>query len=251
MNEDDLPDFSDLDAIDGEDFADDDGEVEWWEFTGAQECAEAVAGDAAFIIDSALDARGKAVLALPVSPATMPMLAALAEQDIQWRHVTIIPTHDWLVAVDNPRSHVRALAGLFLAKGARVLPMAPENADYRSAGAAANARLADVHWPLDLVWLEMDDHGNCAGIAAGPDMTAAMSGDAALRAIGVHNDGADLPQVTLTKAAISAAKTLIVTLDSAARQTQLMAMLDGEDRTTPIGAILADAAMSVDIYVQK
>jgi hypothetical protein len=33
-------------------------EAEWWEYDSAEEMADAVAGDVAFIIESALDARG-------------------------------------------------------------------------------------------------------------------------------------------------------------------------------------------------
>ena len=39
-------------------------EIEWWEYDEAEEFAEAVAGDIGFIIESAIDARGAAVIAL-------------------------------------------------------------------------------------------------------------------------------------------------------------------------------------------
>ena len=40
-------------------------EIEWWEYDDVQEMADAVAGDVQFIIESAIDARGAAVIALP------------------------------------------------------------------------------------------------------------------------------------------------------------------------------------------
>lgn len=39
-------------------------EVEWWDYEDADELADAIAGDVQFIIESALDARGAAVIAL-------------------------------------------------------------------------------------------------------------------------------------------------------------------------------------------
>ena len=57
-------------------------EVEWWEYDDAAEMAEAVAGDAQFLIESALDARGDAVVALPwdaessAGPGTPPLGAS-------------------------------------------------------------------------------------------------------------------------------------------------------------------------------
>ena len=40
-------------------------EAEWWDYDTADEMAGAVAGDVGFIIESALDARGEALVALP------------------------------------------------------------------------------------------------------------------------------------------------------------------------------------------
>ena len=40
-------------------------EIEWWEYDDAGELANAVAGDIQFVIESALDARGSAVIARP------------------------------------------------------------------------------------------------------------------------------------------------------------------------------------------
>jgi 6-phosphogluconolactonase len=40
-------------------------EAEWWDYDDTDELADAVAGDVGFIIDSALDARGQALIALP------------------------------------------------------------------------------------------------------------------------------------------------------------------------------------------
>ena len=40
-------------------------EIEWWEFDNAEEMIDQVAGDIAFIIESALDSRGQALVAFP------------------------------------------------------------------------------------------------------------------------------------------------------------------------------------------
>lgn len=39
-------------------------EIEWWEYDDSAELADAVAGDIQFVIESAIDARGSAVIAL-------------------------------------------------------------------------------------------------------------------------------------------------------------------------------------------
>jgi hypothetical protein len=63
-------DFLDNEDWDNEDAAggnlgeDSSGVAEFWDYDDADELADAVAGDVAFIIESAIDARGSAVIAL-------------------------------------------------------------------------------------------------------------------------------------------------------------------------------------------
>jgi len=187
----------------------DESAPEWWDFDDRAEMVDAVAGDIQFIIESALDARGEALLALPASEEAMPILEALAEKQIKWKYVTIIPTHDYLVPVADPRSIVKALATLFLTRGARVLPIATENEDYHMAGGAADARLQDVKWPPDLVWLGMGADGSTAGIMGSADMEEALDGPPEKRAVGLLPDDGDTPLVTITKAAICEARTVL------------------------------------------
>ena len=89
-------------------------EAEWWEYDSLDELADAVAGDAGFIIESAVDARGASLIAVPggsTGPAIFPRLAA---QKLPWKKVTIIPTDDRLVPMDDERRNVREIAKAFL-----------------------------------------------------------------------------------------------------------------------------------------
>ena len=53
-------------------------EAEWWDYDDMDELAEAVAGDVGFIIESALDARGQALIALPGGKTPLPIYEKLA-----------------------------------------------------------------------------------------------------------------------------------------------------------------------------
>ena len=119
-------------------------EAEWWEYDSLDELADAVAGDVGFIIDSAVEARNASLIALPggkTAPAIFPKLAA---QKLPWKRVTIVPTDERLVAMDDERSNVRAIARSFLALGARVVPIVADIPDYKLAGNSADARLQDL-----------------------------------------------------------------------------------------------------------
>lgn len=228
-------------------------EAEWWEYDDAAEMASAVAGDIGFIVESALEARDAALLALPGGSTAQPILAQLAKAKLPWKRVTIIPTDDRLVPVDSELSNVRPLAKTFLPAGARVLPIATENPDYRLAGNAADARLQDLPWPPDLVWLGMGEDGHTASIFAGADLQAALDAPKARRAVGVMPDPlpADAPvaRVTLTRAAILSARTLTISIQGDKKRAVLeQAIADGQSSKVPIGRVLAEAEQPIDIH---
>ena len=56
-------------------------EIEWWEYDDRDEMADAVAGDIGFVIESALDARGSAVIALSGGKTPLPIYAKLASKN--------------------------------------------------------------------------------------------------------------------------------------------------------------------------
>ena len=223
-------------------------EAEWWDYDSPDEMAEAVAGDVGFIVESALDARGSAMLALPATGSALAIYPKLADAAVKWKQVTIVPTDDLIVGVDNERSKARALAQLFLPKGARVVPIVTPLDDYRLAGNFADARLQDLPWPPDLVWLSVGEDGSAAGIAAGPDLQDALDAPKARRAVGVKPDGRE-PRVTLTRASMLSARTIMIALQGQAERDMLeQAIADGQSSKLPIGRVLAEAEQPIDIH---
>lgn len=223
-------------------------EAEWWDYESPDEMAEAVAGDVGFILESALDARAAALVALPVDPTARAIFPRLAEAKLQWKQVMVIPTDDVLVGVDNERSQARALAQAFLPTGARVVPIVTPLDDYRLAGNSADARLQDLPWPPDLVWLGVGKDGRTAGIATGPDLQDALEAPKARRAVGVKPDEGE-SRVTLTRASILSARTILITLQGQDKRDMLEgAIADGQSSKLPIGRVLAEAEQPIDIH---
>jgi len=228
-------------------------EAEWWEYDSLGELADAVAGDVGFIVESAVDARGSSLIAVPGGKTGPAVFPKLANQKLPWKKVAIIPTDDRLVPMDDERSNVRAIAKIFLPLGARVVPIAAEIDDYRLAGNSADARLQDLPWPPDLVWLGMGKDGHTASIFAGPDLKDALDAPKARRAVGVMPDpvpqDAPVPRVTLTRAAILAARTLLITITGEEKRSLLeQAIADGQSSNLPIGRVLAEAEQPIDIH---
>jgi 6-phosphogluconolactonase len=228
-------------------------DAEWWDYEDDDEMAEAVAGDIAYIIGQALEARGRALVAFPGGNTPLKALKLLADMKIEWADVTILPTDDRLVPVTDKLSNAGMLARLFLPKKARVLPLTAGESDPVAAGRAADERIADLDWPLDVAWLGVGEDGHTASIFPGPDFEAAIAGPKARRAIGVRPDplpaNAPVPRVTLTAATLVSARTVTLVLQGKTKKKLVeQAIKQGASSTLPIGRLLAELDMDIDIH---
>lgn len=228
-------------------------EAEWWDYDDVEEMAQAVAGDVGFIIESALDARGEALIAVPGGKTPLPIFSRLAEAKLAWKKVTIIPTDERLVPLTDDKSNVRAIAQAFLPTGARVFPIGSDIADYRLAGNSANAKLNDLKFPLDLAWLGVGPDGHTASIFPGPDLDDALNAPKGRHAVGVMPEPlpeeAPVARVTLTRSAILSARTIVITLTGTAKREMVeQAIAEGQSSRLPIGRVLAEAEQPIDIH---
>ena len=215
-------------------------EIEWWEFDTAAELAEQVVGDIGFVIESAVGAHGNARIALPGEGAPEALLTALAKaKEVDWSKVTILPTDDRVPAEAAPR-----LDKLFGRKGGTVMPLVETGAtDLQAAARQADGRLAELHWPLDLVCLGVGADGRVAGIGPGPELDRAVSGPRERRAVAGGSG------VTLTGAALSSARAVMIVVQGAeTRRTLEQAIKDGPLSALPIGRLLAAIDAPVDIF---
>ena len=229
-------------------------EIEWWEYDDAAEMADAVAGDLQFVVESAIDARGAAVIALAGGKTPAPIYAKLAAAKLDWKRVTIIPTDERVVPLGNPLSNVTMIGKTFIPKGARVMPIVPNaTADYKAAGRSADALMQDLHWPLDLCLLGIGENGHTASIFEGPDYDEALNGPRERRALGVMPEPlppeAPVARVTLSRQGIVTARALTIAITGAAKRKVLeQAIEQGPSSPYPIGRVLAEVELPVDIH---
>ena len=229
-------------------------EIEWWDYDDTAEMAAAVAGDVQFIIESAIDARGAAVIALAGGKTPVPIYEKLSAAKLDWKRVTIVPTDERVVPLGDPLSNVTMIAKTFLPKGARVMPIVSNAAaDYKAAGRSADALMQDLHWPLDWCLLGVGGDGHTASIFPGPDYDEAIAGPKERRALGVMPDPlppeAPVPRVTLSREGIITARALIIAVSGAAKRKVIeQAIEQGPSSKYPIGRLLADVELPVDIH---
>ncbi|KQN94192.1 6-phosphogluconolactonase [Sphingomonas sp. Leaf231] len=229
-------------------------EIEWWEYDDAAELADAIAGDIQFVIESAIDARGSAVIALAGGKTPLPAYEKLAKAKLDWKRVTIIPGDERIVPLGDALSNVTALGKIFIPKGARVMPIVPKATDdYKAAGRSADALMQDLHWPLDLCLLGVGGDGHTASIFPGPDYDEALNGPKERRALGVMPDPlppeAPVARVSLTRQGIVTARALMIAVTGADKRKVIEdAIKEGVGSPYPIGRVLADAELPVDIH---
>jgi len=229
-------------------------EIEWWDYEDAGELADALAGDIQFVIESAIDARGSAVIALAGGKTPFPAYEKLAKAKLDWKRVTIVPGDERIVPLGDPLSNVTQLGKLFIPKGARVIPIVPQaTADYKSAGRSADALMQDLHWPLDLCLLGVGGDGHTASIFPGPDFDEALNGPKERRMLGVMPDPlppeAPVARVTLSREGIVTARALMIAVTGQAKRDVIeQAIKQGPSSPYPIGRVLADAELPVDIH---
>ena len=230
-------------------------EVEWWEFDNAAEMAEQAAGDVCFVIESAIEAHGNARIAVPGGSTPDPVFRALLEKEVAWDKVTILPTDDRLVPLNDVNSNYCKIESLFGPEGANVVSLVDESAlgDYREAGRLADERLAELQWPLDLVMLGMGLDGHTASIFPGPDLDRAITGPRERRAVGVRPNpmpkNAPVDRVTLTAAALSSARAVMVVIGGSGKREVLEeANKEGPLSSKPIGRVMAEIDAATDIF---
>ena len=103
------------------------------------------------------------------------------------------------------------------------------------------------------IWLGMGVDGHTASIFPGPDLDEALNGPKERRALGVMPDpmpkDAPVARVTLSKAAILTARSLTIAITGAEKRAVLeRAIAEGVGSNLPIGRVLGDSDLAVDIH---
>ena len=99
----------------------------------------------------------------------------------------------------------------------------------------------------------MGKDGHTASIFAGPDLQGALDAPKARRAVGVMPgplpSEAPVARVTLTRAAILSARTVVIAITGDEKRALLeQAIADGQSSKLPIGRVLAEIDQPIDIH---
>jgi 6-phosphogluconolactonase len=223
------------------------------EFADGAQLAPAFAQWTADLLQRSVDERGEALLVVSGGTTPKRFFAALAEQTIDWARVAITLADERCVADDNPRSNALLLRQTLLrdrATAARFTPLADSRLSPDQELAAANARIADLPLPADLVILGMGDDGHTASWFPGGDHLAeALDPGTKKLVLPMRAPAAPEPRLTLTARVILRARTLALHVEGADKTATLgRALADGPIEEMPIRAALRGAGDRLTIF---
>lgn len=204
----------------------------------AQAQAQCLAERVAKQLQSAINQRGRASLALSGGRSPVPFLGALNSADLAWEQVSLTLVDERWV----PLEHADSNAGLLWRHLPAVMPrvdwtplyygLSPEQ-DVECSSAALAALM-----PLDVVVLGMGTDGHTASMFPGaPDLPQLLASDApALCMPALSAEGAQ--RLTLSGAALNSARLQILALRGEDKAATLATALAGQHPEWPISAFL-------------
>nr|WP_037489348.1 6-phosphogluconolactonase [Sphingobium indicum] len=227
--------------------------IAWKLFDNADTMACAVADAVESIIKCAIEVHGSAVLALPGGTTPVPIFRELANRNLNWSGVTLLPTDDRLVPIDHVLSNAGLIRRFFGSTEARLVTLLDDDDGIDTVGYSASRTLRTLRWPLDLVWLGMGEDGHTASILPGPDFEAALNRSSEHRACSVVPDPmpleAAVARITLTRAALVATRCLILTITGEKKRLVAeRAFREGCASTVAIGRVVAWAQAPAVVF---
>jgi 6-phosphogluconolactonase len=216
----------------------------------AADLAEVAAEEAAQVLRTAIAVSGQASFVATGGSTPGPAYDRLSHADLDWSRVTITLSDERWVPADHPDSNERMVRERLLkgpAAAARFIGLKGDGATPRDDAALADAALADIGQPFDLVFLGMGDDGHIASLF--PHSGALVPGldpKAKARVIAVQAGQGRAPaqaRLTLTAPALKAARRLVLMFTGQRKFDVLEAALRVSDpQLYPVQAILGAPA---------
>ncbi|MES1938110.1 6-phosphogluconolactonase [Salinisphaera hydrothermalis] len=137
------------------------------EYSSRSEAARQLAASIAERLRGAIGERGEASLVVSGGSSPKELFEYLAGQELDWSRVTVVPSDERWVPVDDPQSNERLVRETLLvgpAARARFVGLYRETDEPAEAVESVAKALVDVPRPLDVVLLGMGDDGHTASL---------------------------------------------------------------------------------------
>lgn len=202
-------------------------------FDGPEALAEGLATDVAAELRLAIEAKGKASLAVSGGNTPTRFLSRLSQEGLSWQRVTVTLVDERQVPESSDRSNARLVRAALLrnaAAAARFVPLM---------GGSEAAKVP----PFDVVVLGMGSDGHTASFFPGADqLEMALDPPAGIRIVSLTAPAAVEPRLTFTLPCLLEARLLCLHIEGAGKQAVLAeALAEGPVSAMPVRAVLRSA----------
>jgi 6-phosphogluconolactonase len=192
--------------------------------------------------------RGVGALAVSGGRTPRRVLPLLAKEPLAWGKVVVTLTDERWVALDHADSNEAQARSLLLvgpAAKARFVGLKTAAATPKAGRAECEARLGQIPWPLDAVFLGMGDDGHVASLFAGDPTWRAAPG----RCVGVPATSERNARLSLTPAALLDSRRILLVVAGAAKtDVYRQACRPGPAGVLPIRCVLHQDRVPVTVY---
>jgi 6-phosphogluconolactonase len=234
---------------------------DWLSIPSGSGAARAVADALLPPVRSALLRHGSALVALAGGRTPADIYTAMAAREIDWPHVTIVPTDERFVAVGHADCNESMLRRCFARDDGRVprmLGLRGTASTLATAVSDAAAWLDAEARPFDLTVLGVGADGHIASLFPGAaELAAAMAPDAAASVMPMHPTPAApppaVPRLTLSLRRLLQSRQLVLLFGgSGKRRVVEAAMRDPDPARLPVGALFQRGAPPLQvIYLEE
>ena len=207
-----------------------------------------------------LTKKGSAFLSLAGGSA-LAIYKILAQADLDWRQVTIVPTDERWVSPNHAACNLTALKSCFAARNLiQWLPLIPnlppeidgQTAPKPSAHTAIKA-LAAMPMPFDVVLLGMGLDAHTASLFPGaPQLSAALAPDGITSAVAITPNPlpteAPFARISLTASRLLHSDAILLAITGEAKREVLDRALLRDDEALPISRFLHAADVNLQVY---
>lgn len=222
---------------------------EFMAYEDRSETARRLAEQIADTLRSALAEREQASLVVCGGSSPVELFAHLAHQALDWSRVTVLPSDERWVPVDDAQSNERMIRETLLvgpAASARLVGLYRDTATPADACPDVDATLAEVPGPLDVVLLGMGDDGHTASLFPhAPDIEAALASTARC----VPADVGPPARLSLGLAYLTRARRIdLLIFGDEKKAVYEQAIADGPIAALPVRGILKNTDPAVSVH---
>jgi 6-phosphogluconolactonase len=182
----------------------------------------------------AVDGRGSFHFAVSGGHTPWAMFAELANEDVPWESMVIYQVDERVAPADDPDRNLHHLREALGDAPAQVRPMGVEQPDLEAAAAAYADGLPEQ---FDLVHLGLGPDGHTASLVPGDPVLSVTD-----RLVGLTQPYQDRVRMTLTYPALARARQILWLITGADKKTPLAQLLAG-DTSIPAGRVEAASSL--------